>query len=124
MSMNNNKNNNNGTHLSTNHNSPDNVIKPINLNDYTTVVSSNNNTLKNNDDYEHVDHPTHYNNYSQEVIDMMEKIWGTQNLITFCEMNAFKYRMRMGTKPDNPIQQDLDKEKWYLNKAKQLREKN
>ena len=30
----------------------------------------------------------------------------------------------MGTKPDNPIQQDLDKEKWYLNKAKQLKEKN
>lgn len=76
-----------------------------------------------NNKYESVNHPSHYNNYSIEVIDMMENIWGTQNLINFCEMNAFKYRMRMGTKPDNSIQQDLQKEKWYLNKASQLKSK-
>lgn len=73
--------------------------------------------------YENVNHPSHYNNYSKEVIDMMENIWGIENLITFCEMNAFKYRMRMGTKPDNSIEQDLKKEKWYLNKAKELKQK-
>lgn len=39
---------------------------------------------------------------------------------TFCEMNAFKYRMRMGAKPENSIEQDLKKEFWYLNKAKEL----
>lgn len=72
-------------------------------------------------DYEHVNHPQHYNNYSKEVIDMMIDIYGIQNTITFCEMNAFKYRMRMGTKPDNDIQQDLNKEKWYLNKAHELK---
>lgn len=73
--------------------------------------------------YEHVNHPNHYNNYSIEVIDMMKAIWGTDNLITFCEMNAFKYRMRLGTKPNNSIEQDINKEKWYLNKAKELKEK-
>ena len=87
-----------------------------------TLLSTidNDNTIT-NDNYEQVNHPSHYNNYGKEVIDMMESIWGTEKLIAFCEMNAFKYRMRMGTKPDNPIQQDIEKEKWYLNKAKQLK---
>lgn len=79
--------------------------------------------LGTNENYEHVNHPSHYNNYSKEVIDMMESIWGIQNLITFCEMNAFKYRMRMGTKPENSIEQDIQKEQWYLNKAKELKDK-
>lgn len=46
--------------------------------------------------YEHVNSPSHYNNYSMEVIDMMENIYGTITTAKFCEMNAFKYRMRMG----------------------------
>lgn len=75
------------------------------------------------DRYEHVNHPKHYNYYSVEVIDMMEAIYGTEATITFCEMTAFKYRMRVGTKSDNSIEQDLQKERWYLNKAKELRAK-
>lgn len=70
--------------------------------------------------YEHVNHPKHYNNYSVEVIDMMVSIEATA---TWCEMTAFKYHMRVGTKPDNPVEQDLDKERWYLNKVKELRSK-
>lgn len=57
--------------------------------------------------YEYVNHPSHYNKYSMEVIDMMVKIWGPENAATFCEMNAYKYRMRLGLKPENPIDQDL-----------------
>jgi hypothetical protein len=71
--------------------------------------------------YEYVNHPSHYNNYSMEVIDMMVKLWGPENTATFCEMNAYKYRMRLGLKPENPIDQDLKKEKWYLDKAKSIR---
>lgn len=71
--------------------------------------------------YEYVNHPSHYNKYSMEVIDMMVKIWDPENAATFCEMNAYKYRMRLGLKPENPIDQDLKKEKWYLDKAKQIR---
>lgn len=73
---------------------------------------------------EQVNHPSHYNNYSIEVIDMMRKIFGEEKTADWCEMTAFKYRMRMGTKIDNPIEQDLEKEKWYLNKAKELRHEN
>lgn len=73
--------------------------------------------------YEYVNHPKHYNLYEKEVIDMMVDIWGPDKTATWCEMTAFKYRMRMGTKPGNSIQQDLDKEKWYLDKAKELKRK-
>ena len=72
--------------------------------------------------YEHVNHPTHYNSYSMECIAMMEMIWGAEATALWCEMTAFKYRMRLGNKPDNPIDQDLAKEAWYLAKAKELRE--
>lgn len=64
--------------------------------------------------------PEHYKRYSKEVIDMMINIYGTPAVAKYCEMTAFKYRMRMGTKPNNSIEQDLQKEQWYLNKAKQL----
>lgn len=74
-----------------------------------------------NDRYEQVNHPNHYNQYSIEVIDMMIAIFGEEKTADWCEMTAYKYRMRMGTKPDNSIDQDLAKEKWYLNKAKELR---
>lgn len=78
---------------------------------------------KNLEKYEMVQHPHHYNTYSVEVIDMFEKIYGPARVADWCEITALKYRLRMGTKPDNSIKQDLDKEEWYLKKAKELREK-
>lgn len=88
------------------------------------LIIKNNEEIENvkeeNKDYEHVNHPTHYNNYDVEVIDMMRRIWGDNATIMWCEMTAFKYRMRMGTKPGNTIKQDLDKESWYLKKKKEL----
>lgn len=72
------------------------------------------------DTYEMVDHPQHYNNYEYEVIDMMRKIYGDEKTAIFCELNAFKYRMRMGTKPTSPIQEDLKKEQWYLKKKQEI----
>jgi hypothetical protein len=74
-----------------------------------------------NKEYNYVNHPSHYNTFSKEVIDMMVDIWGIKNTIIFCEMNAFKYRMRIGDKPDQPIEQDVNKSKWYINKAKELK---
>lgn len=89
--------------------------------DYETTMEEINNTCDNS--YEHVNHPQHYNNYDKEVIDMMLDIWGPKETAIFCKLNAFKYRMRMGTKPDNDISQDLKKEKWYLNKYHELKTK-
>ena len=52
---------------------------------------------------------------------MQVAIWGPEAYITYCEINAFKYRMRMGKKPGQPHQQDLDKALWYERKAAELR---
>ena len=79
------------------------------------------NETKSEEKYEMVNHPTHYNNYDKEVIEMMINIWGPEETAIFCKLDAFKYRLRMGTKPDNDIQQDLNKEKWYLKKFHELK---
>lgn len=68
-----------------------------------------------------VNHPSHYNQYPIEVIDMMRRIFGEENTWTWCIMTAYKYRMRLGSKPGNPIEQDLAKEQWYLDKAAEIR---
>lgn len=73
---------------------------------------------------EKVNHPKHYNQYPIEVIDMMIAIWGVDAVISWCEITAYKYRMRLGKKPENPIEQDLAKEQWYLNKALELKPDN
>lgn len=70
--------------------------------------------------YEEVNHPQHYNNYDVEVIDMMEKVFGKEQTAVFCKLNAFKYRMRAGTKPGQDADKDLKKEQWYLNKKREL----
>ena len=65
--------------------------------------------------------PNHYKEFSIEVIDMMAAIWGKEATAKHCEMCAFKYRMRLGSKPNQPIERDLKKAKWYLSKAEELR---
>lgn len=60
----------------------------------------------------------HYNQYPIETIDMMISVFGKDKVKTFCLINAFKYRMRMGYKDD--ITKDFNKEQWYLNKVKEL----
>lgn len=66
--------------------------------------------------------PSHYKGYSKEVIEMMVDIFGAEAVINHCECNAFKYRMRMGNKPNESMETDLKKERWYLDKAKELRD--
>ena len=72
-------------------------------------------------DKEQVNHPAHYNMYPIEGIDMLVGIFGLEKTIDFCIMTAMKYRLRLGFKDD--INQDLAKEKWYLDKAKELEER-
>lgn len=76
------------------------------------------NYVESPEDKEMVDHPSHYNQYPKETIDMMVDIFGREATRQWCVMTAFKYRMRLGFKDD--IKQDLAKEQWYLNKAKEL----
>jgi hypothetical protein len=65
--------------------------------------------------------PKHYKKYPMEVIDMMVEIWGADKVISHCELCAFKYRMRAGSKPGQPIERDMDKVKWYEAKAEELK---
>ena len=64
--------------------------------------------------------PDHYKNSTIEVWEMMLKIWGKEKFIAFCEMNAFKYRMRAGDKDKETIKDDIRKAQWYENKIKEL----
>jgi len=68
-----------------------------------------------------VEHPSHYNQYPIETIDMMERIFGLEATELWCVMTAFKYRMRLGHKDDT--QQDMEKEQWYLHRADYIRDK-
>lgn len=64
--------------------------------------------------------PSHYKQYPIETIEMMRRIWGNEATRMWCIMTAFKYRMRMGHKDD--IEQDKQKEEWYLNYAANIPE--
>jgi len=65
--------------------------------------------------------PPHYTDGSMETIDMMVKIWGEQRVADYCEINSFKYRMRMGKKPEQSVERELQKAEWYEAKAKELK---
>lgn len=72
------------------------------------------------DNYDYIN-PNHYKQGSKEVIDMMIGICGKEAVATHCEITAFKYRMRLGNKPDQPIERDFSKCLWYEQKSKELR---
>lgn len=65
--------------------------------------------------------PSHYKNQSIEVWEMMIRIWGKEKFIAFCEMNAFKYRLRLGSKEGESIEDDIKKAQWYEQRANELR---
>lgn len=77
-------------------------------------------SIKKPEKYDYIN-PSHYLLAGRETFDMMVDIWGKDLVIAHCEMNAFKYRMRVGKKPNQPVEQDLKKAEWYENKAKSLR---
>lgn len=68
--------------------------------------------------FEPVNSPAHYTHGSVEVFDMMLAIWGAEKVRVYCEINAFKYRMRAGYKAD--AVQDIEKAKWYEKKSKEI----
>ena len=70
------------------------------------------------ENYEMVNHPSHYNRYPIEAVEMARRIWGDEAVKTAAEITAFFYRMRLGLKPENTIEQDLAKEEFWLNYAR------
>lgn len=68
--------------------------------------------------------PQHYKKMSVETWEMMVSIWGAEKYAAHCEMCAFKYRMRLGEKPDQPVERDLEKARWYEDMAKRIRDEH
>lgn len=84
--------------------------------------NSNTNTTMTNvtPNYEYVKNPNHYNLYDDDVIDMVRKLYGDFAAAMWCEITALKYRFRMGLKPNNPIEQELAKEKVYMDRKNKI----
>ena len=60
--------------------------------------------------------PSHYKHGSKEVWEMMIDVFGKEKWLAFCELNAFKYRMRAGRKDKASCESDLEKAFWYEDK--------
>lgn len=65
-----------------------------------------------------VNEPNHYKQGSFEVIDEMMLVFGIENTIQFCRMNAWKYRARAPFKGN--MEQDMAKANRYLEMAASL----
>ena len=78
-------------------------------------------SLDDNKQYDDKGNAKHYTNNRIATINKIEQIWGTMGARLFCEMNAFKYRDRIGDK--DSVDQEVIKIKWYDQAAKVLAEK-
>jgi hypothetical protein len=72
-------------------------------------------------EYDHVN-PDHYKTNDKQVWEYMIEIYGLDKFIAFCELNVFKYSMRVGRKPGSTVDDDLGKIRWYAEKIKELRD--
>ncbi|MBO4542749.1 MAG: DUF3310 domain-containing protein [Bacteroidales bacterium] len=69
---------------------------------------------------DNVNHPKHYRREGgMECIEEMILIFGKEPVMTYCLLNAWKYRYRAAEK--NGIE-DLKKSDWYVAKYKELKE--
>ena len=66
--------------------------------------------------------PEHYKKLPKETIEIMVDIWGAEAVALHCQMSAFKYRMRLGHKEGQALEDEVGKIKWYEDKARELRE--
>lgn len=65
-----------------------------------------------------VNEPSHYKHGSFETIDEMIIVFGVENTITFCKMNAWKYRARAPYK--GKFEEDMKKANRCLEMAREL----
>lgn len=61
---------------------------------------------------ESVNHPSHYDG-PHECIEVMEALFGVEDVKGFCRCNSFKYRFRAGKKEGASAEQDLAKAQFY-----------
>lgn len=66
-----------------------------------------------------INHPSHYNQFSREVIDTMQGVSTPEEFKGYLKLNAIKYLSRYQGK--NGVE-DLDKAIWYVTKLKEVLE--
>lgn len=78
---------------------------------------------KSTNTYDYVN-PDHYKqDDGKQTWERMVDKFGMEETAIFCELNAYKYRERMGKKPNEDVERENAKAEWYEEKAKELREK-
>jgi hypothetical protein len=71
-----------------------------------------------------VEHPSHYNKAGRkECIVEMEEKYGAEATAIFSLLSAYKYGYRAGDKADNPMEQDINKAKFYFEHTNKLIDK-
>lgn len=60
----------------------------------------------------------HYKSERLNAIHIFERTYGTYGVMVHCEITALKYRLRMGKKPGQSLEQEILKAEWYENAAK------
>lgn len=68
-------------------------------------------------DKDMVNHPRHYTEHGMECIDEMILLYGKQETMSFCKLNAHKYRKRALYKGGK---EDQDKSDWYVKECAYL----
>ena len=69
-----------------------------------------------------INNPAHYKMHDKECITEMLILFGLDNFIAFCQMNAWKYRYRAGNKANNSADQDNAKADRYIEYAQRARD--
>ena len=73
---------------------------------------------------EQVNHPSHYQKAGRkECIVEMEEKYGGEATAIFSLLSAYKYGYRAGDKADNPMEQDINKAKFYFKHTNKLIDK-
>jgi len=70
-----------------------------------------------NKEVDNINHPSHYKQFSREVIDTMQGMSTTEEFKGYLKLNAVKYLSRYQGK--NGVE-DLSKAIWYINKLKEV----
>lgn len=55
----------------------------------------------------------YYDQDRLNTIRTMEQVYGTRSVLAFCECNVLKYRLRLGKKPEQSVERELTKARWY-----------
>lgn len=106
------------SHLNENNENDDNVEEYDDCDiEENNIVCADITSIDKSVDDDPVNYPHHYTNSGIECIDEMILLYGRDDVMTFCKLNAHKYRKRAF---DKGGRQDIKKSDWYMAKYAEL----